>query len=101
MQQSAPPGFMTILSKADPHLLEHVNGLRDHVMSDGALSAKVKTLMTLICDALLTHTDGVRNIANRARGMGASEQEIAEAVEVAYLMGGLPALVTGCNAFPE
>ena len=68
---------------------------------DGALSAKVKTLMMMICDALLTHNDGVYNIANRARGMGASEREIAEAVQVAYVMGGLPALVTAANAFRE
>ena len=26
-------------------------------------------------------------------------KEIAETVQVAFLMGGLPALVTGCNAF--
>ena len=55
--------------------------------------------MTLLCDALLTHSDGVHVISQRARAMGASEQEITETVQVAYLMGGIPALVTGCNAF--
>ena len=99
MQQ--PPSYVTALSKADPKLLEHQNALREYVMSDGALSAKVKTLMTMLCDALLAHQDGVRVISDRARGMGASEQEIAETVQVAFLMGGLPALVTGCNAFRE
>ena len=39
------------------------------------------------------------NLANRARGMGASEEEIAEALGVAYLMGGLPAIVAGSNAY--
>jgi len=43
--------------------------------------------------------DGVATIANRARGAGASEAEIQEAVEVAYLFGGTPALVTAMNAF--
>jgi alkylhydroperoxidase/carboxymuconolactone decarboxylase family protein YurZ len=62
---------------------------------------KVKTLMTMICDALLAHSDGVAAIANRARSMGATEEEIAEAVGVAFLMGGLPALVTGASAFRE
>jgi alkylhydroperoxidase/carboxymuconolactone decarboxylase family protein YurZ len=41
----------------------------------------------------------VATIAGRARGAGASEAEIQEAVEVAYLFGGTPALVTAMNAF--
>jgi alkylhydroperoxidase/carboxymuconolactone decarboxylase family protein YurZ len=53
----------------------------------------------MIVDALLSHPDGVANIANRARSAGASEAEIQEAVEVAYLFGGTPALVTAVNAF--
>jgi alkylhydroperoxidase/carboxymuconolactone decarboxylase family protein YurZ len=70
-------------------------------MSDGALSLKVKTLMTMLCDALLAHPDGVANIARRARAAGANEEEIGETVGVAFLMGGLPALVTGANAFRD
>ncbi len=99
MQQT--PSYLATLSRVDPKLLEHVSGVRDYVISDGALSAKVKTLMTMLCDALLAHSDGVYVISQRARGLGASEQEIAETVQVAYLMGGTPALVTGCNAFRE
>jgi len=55
--------------------------------------------MTMIVDALLSHPDGVANIAGRARAVGASDAEIQEAVEVAYLFGGTPALVTAMNAF--
>jgi alkylhydroperoxidase/carboxymuconolactone decarboxylase family protein YurZ len=55
--------------------------------------------MTMLCDALLAHPDGVANIANRARAVGATEEEIAETVAVAFVMGGTPALVTGANAF--
>ena len=99
MQQA--PAYAVTLSKADPKLLEHVNGVREYIITDGALSARVKTLMTMLCDALLAHGDGVYAISQRARAQGASEQEIAETVQVAYLMGGLPALVTGCNAFRE
>jgi alkylhydroperoxidase/carboxymuconolactone decarboxylase family protein YurZ len=50
-------------------------------------------------DALQTHGDGVATIAGRARAAGATEAEIQEAVEVAYLFGGTPALVTAMNAF--
>ena len=33
------------------------------------------------------------------RILGATEEEIAETVGVAFLFGGMPALVTGANAF--
>ena len=100
MQQQTPP-YIAAMIKNDPKLEKHLGVTREFVMSDGALSAKVKTLMTLVCDALLNHERGVGNIANRARSMGATEEEIAEAVRVAFLMGGLPALVAGCNAWRE
>lgn len=101
MQQPQPPAYITALRKHDPRLEEYVSAGREFVLKDGALSAKVKTLMTLLCDALLAHPDGVRAIADRARAMGATEEEIAETVRVAFWMGGLPALVTGCNAFRD
>ena len=99
MQQA--PSYLETLAKVDPKMLEHVTGVREYVIADRALSAKVKTLMTMLCDALLAHEDGVYIISQRARALGASEEEIAETVQVAYLMGGTPALVTGCNAFRD
>ena len=57
---------------------------REMIMADGALSAKVKTLMAMLCDALLAHADGVGVISDRARGPGATEEEIAETIRVAY-----------------
>jgi alkylhydroperoxidase/carboxymuconolactone decarboxylase family protein YurZ len=88
-----------MLEQNAPDLLKNVGGVREAVLQDGALSLKVKTMMTMLCDALLGHADGVANIANRARAAGASEEEIAETVGVAFLFGGMPALVTGANAF--
>ena len=80
-------------------LREGVPGQRDRILRDGAIPAKYKLLMTMIVDALQSHPDGVANIATRARAAGASEAEIQEAVEVAYLFGGTPALLTAINAF--
>jgi len=99
MTTSGAATWQTILEKSTPELLKQVTGLRETVLADGALSAKTKTLMTMLCDALLSHPDGVANIAKRARALGASEAEIAETVAVAFLMGGMPGLVTGANAF--
>ena len=93
--------WQDILQKQAPKLLNEVMGLRESVLADGALSLRTKTLMMLLCDALLGHPDGVAGIAKRARSLGASEAEIAETVGVAFLMGGMPGLVTGTNAFRD
>ena len=95
--QAAP--WQIMLEENAPDLLKNVAGVREAVLQEGALSLKVKTMMTMLCDALLGHADGVATIANRARAAGATEYEIAETVGVAFLFGGMPALVTGANAF--
>ncbi len=99
MTQAA--SWQTLLEENAPDLMKAVSGTRDTVLVDGALPLKVKTLMTMLCDALLAHPDGVANIANRARAAGATEEEIAETIGVAFLFGGMPALVTGSNAFKK
>ena len=99
MTQPQAAAWQTMLEQNAPDLLKNVSGVREAVLQDGALSLKVKTMMTMLCDALLGHADGVANIANRARAAGATEDEIAETVGVAFLFGGMPALVTGANAF--
>ncbi len=99
MTQPAP--WQVLLESGAPEVMKAATATRESVMPDGALSNKTKTLMTMLCDALLGHDGGVATIANRARAAGASEEEIAETVGVAFLMGGLPALVTGSNAFKK
>ncbi|HEX5139849.1 MAG TPA: carboxymuconolactone decarboxylase family protein, partial [Dehalococcoidia bacterium] len=95
----APVGFQQLIDEHAPDLAAVVANARGSLTSDGALSSKVKTLMMMICDALLNHESGVTNLANRARALGASEAEVTEALGIAYLMGGLPAMVAGSNAF--
>ena len=93
--------WQTILGKTNPELLNKVTGIREAVLADDALSVKTKTLMMMLCDALLGHADGVANIAKRARALGESEGEITETLAVAFLMGGMPGLVTAANAFRD
>lgn len=99
MAQTPLPEWIKNLQQRDPQFAEMYLAQRDYVLKDGAIPAKYKLLMTMIVDALMTHPDGVAAIANRARAAGATEAEIKEAVEVAYLFGGTPALVTAVNAF--
>ncbi len=92
---------MENLSKHAPEIAQQIGGVQGTITKDGALSQKTKTLMMMMGDALLGHGDGVANLANRARALGATDKEIAETVAMAYLMGGLPGLVTGGNAFRQ
>ena len=101
MTMSKMTTWQTILVKHAPELLKQATGLHETVIGDGSLSVKTKTLMMMLCDALLAHPEGVANIAKRARALGASENEIAETLAMAFLMGGLPGLVTGTNAFKD
>jgi alkylhydroperoxidase/carboxymuconolactone decarboxylase family protein YurZ len=96
-----PWAWQAIIEEHAPQLYRDVSTLRDNVLQEEALPLKVKVLMTMLCDALLAHDDGVKNIANRARAVGATEEEIAETLAVAFVMGGTPALVTGANAFKK
>jgi alkylhydroperoxidase/carboxymuconolactone decarboxylase family protein YurZ len=98
---SRAPNWRDNLGKHAPDMLKHITSLQENITKDGALSLKTKTLMMMLSDALLGHTEGVANIARQARAQGASEEEIAETVAVAFLMGGMPGLVTGSNAFRD
>ena len=95
---SEVPAFLKPLDERDPDFLRQVMELRAFTEADGALSCKVKSLMSLLADALLAHPEGVAAIADRARAEGASEQEIVETVRMAFMTGGLPALVTALRA---
>ena len=95
------PSWQDSLRKNVPEIMKEISALQESTTKDGALSLKTKTLMMVLCDALLGHGDGVANLAKRARSLGATENEIAETVAMAFLMGGLPGLVTGSNAFRE
>jgi alkylhydroperoxidase/carboxymuconolactone decarboxylase family protein YurZ len=98
MAQNAGPKWIKKLQQSNPQFAEMYLAQSNKIMKDGAIPAKYKILMTMIVDAITAHPDGCSAIANRARAAGASEAEINEAIEVAYLFGGTPALVTALNA---
>ena len=93
------PFFVEALEKNDPQLLRQMTSLQDFVSKEGALPAKIKTLMSMLGDAILGHPEGVKAIAERARAQGANEAEIAETVRMAFFCAGMPGLVTGTYAF--
>ena len=99
MAESTPFNWQDALTRNMPELMKQVDPIRQETSVDGALPAKTKTLMMILGDALLGHAEGVANIARGARAAGVTEEEIKETVAVAFIMGGLPALITASNAF--
>ena len=99
MDATPQPEWIAGLQRRAPEFSESYLAQRQRILADGAIPARYKILMTMLVDALMAHPEGVATIADRARAAGASEAEITETVEVAYLFGGTPALVTATNAF--
>lgn len=97
MAEKALPKWIKKLQHNNPDFAEMVSTQSERIMKDGAIPAKYKILMTMIIDAVMAHPEGCSAIANQARAAGATEAEINEAIEVAYLFGGTPALVTAIN----
>jgi len=93
--------WIQTLHLRNPQFADMYLKIRERALREGAIPAKYKILMTLVADAIAAHPEGCAGIAKRAREAGATEAEINEAVEVAFLFGGTPALNMAVNAFRE
>jgi alkylhydroperoxidase/carboxymuconolactone decarboxylase family protein YurZ len=98
--ETTPPvrRWLEPLRHRDPAFADSYTAMRERIMRDGAVPARYKLLMAVVADTIAAHADGVAALADDARAAGASEAEITEALEVAYLFGGTQALVMGVNA---
>ncbi len=93
--------FMEELNKHDPEFFKLVSALANKTREAGALDQKTKTLITLALDAVGGHPEGVRNLAARARSLGATKEEIIETIRLAFLVSGIPGLIAGLAALQE
>ena len=95
------PPFIEKMEVHDADFGDQIRGFSNMLMTDGALTAKTKTLMTLFGEALIRRDQGVKMMGEVARGVGASEAEINETIRLAFLLGGLPALAAASSAYPD
>jgi AhpD family alkylhydroperoxidase len=85
------------LRKDIPEQMAGFAGLHKAALADGALARKTKELIALGI-AIAARCDGcIAYHVHSALKAGASRQEITEAIGVAMLMGGGPAMVYGCE----
>jgi alkylhydroperoxidase/carboxymuconolactone decarboxylase family protein YurZ len=82
------------LKDFDPQVLESWRKLQDLTFAEGALSTKTKLLIALSIDVEHGALQGALALGGRAIQMGATKDEIVEALRVAYSIGGNRALFT-------
>ena len=92
----APWGY---LAPKDIDFMEAYNNLYERGLADGkALPAKYREL---VCIGILAHRgqdDAVYNHVKRALTLGATKQELLDAIETTIIPGGAPTFGTGLKA---
>jgi alkylhydroperoxidase/carboxymuconolactone decarboxylase family protein YurZ len=90
------PAEWAYLAGKDPEFWDAYNALYEKTLTDGkALSAKIKEFITMGVLAYREFDVGVCKHAERAQRLGATKQELIEAVETVTVSGGSPALRAG------
>lgn len=92
---------LAAMQKMDPRLIDHIKLADELVFADGALPRKFKLLMAMAFDAAHGAVNGVRALAAQAKAAGATEEEIAEAVRVAYHLAGVGSVYTASQGLKE
>ena len=92
-----PENPLKVFETLDPELLKALENTRELALSDGALASKYKYLIAMVLDASHGAEGGVANLARAAMGAGASKEEVAEALRVAYFIDGVGSIYTAAH----
>lgn len=92
-----------VIANLDPEYFEKLKGLYvDGTFGrEGALPRKTKELIMIGITCALNRPRGVRLHSERALTLGATPQEVLEAMEVAAIPGGMPGLWLGVETLQE
>jgi AhpD family alkylhydroperoxidase len=83
---------LSTMRKLDPEFMKHLEDMDALVYAEGALPRRVKLLMAMAFDAANGAPGGVRALAEQALKAGATKEEIAEALRVAFHLSGVGSL---------
>jgi alkylhydroperoxidase/carboxymuconolactone decarboxylase family protein YurZ len=87
-----PDHPLATIKKLDPEFMKHLEETDALVYADGALPRKIKLLMAMAFDAAEGAAGGVRALAEQAMRAGATKEEIAETLRVAFHLSGVGSL---------
>jgi len=85
---------LSTMKKLDPEFMRQLEVTHALVYADGALPRKVKLLVAMAFDAAHGAVGGVRALAEQAMKAGATKEEIAEVLRVAFHLSGVGCLYT-------
>jgi alkylhydroperoxidase/carboxymuconolactone decarboxylase family protein YurZ len=89
------------IKKLDEDIFNSIKNLEVLAFSEGEIPVKYKFLMAMAIDAVLGAEEGVKSLAKAAIDVGASRKEIAEAVRVAYYVGGAGSIYTAAKGLKD
>lgn len=95
---SLPP-FLSSVEKNDPEFAKALEKIVSTSMGPGALDQKTKLLIALALDASKGASEGVKSLSNQLKNAGAKDEEIAEALRIAYFSYGNSILTQYSQAF--
>jgi alkylhydroperoxidase/carboxymuconolactone decarboxylase family protein YurZ len=97
----ALPPFLKKLEEYDPEFAQAIEKIVTLSMSEGALDRRTRVLIALALDTALGAEEGITNLAQQARKLGVTDQEIAEVLRLAYFASGCSVLVPSFAAFKD
>lgn len=83
------------ICEIDPDFMDHIRKTNELIYSDGALPKKFKYLIAVAFDAAHGAIPGVRALVQQAINAGATKEEIAETLRLAYHFSGIGAIYVG------
>ena len=95
------PPFVEELGRRDKEFYDAVTKDIETATTQGAVDEKTKVFICLALDAYIGSERGVMVLANRARELGATEEELKEVLRIPYYIAGSRPLITANNAFPK
>jgi 4-carboxymuconolactone decarboxylase len=96
-RQGFVPQLLELIKDTNPEMFDAISGMDEAVLKDGALSAKEKRLIAMAISAARQCGPCVDTHARAAMYIGATRQEVMEALFVCMLVGGAPTLAAAKN----
>lgn len=96
-----PEHPLAAIQRLDPKMMDHLKDMNGFIYCSGVLPRKIKLLMAMAFDAAHGADMGVKALALEAMKEGATKEEIAEALRVAYHLSGVGSLYTASNGLKD
>ncbi len=95
------PNPLENIAKLDPDLIKLIESNESLALDAGALSRKNKLLIAIALDAAKGAVPGVQSLTLQALDVGATKEEIMDAVRVAQYISGVGCVYTAAAAFND